>query len=604
MIKFLCRSLIISCLAGVAFANMDYVKKYNEYRYWTGHFPQYDNSEMASFIEKQSPLNNRLRDQWISVLAHKQLWHLIHKYYQPTNNVAIQCYGAEAYWQYQEFQKAIQIATPLWLSSHTQPKACDNIFKHLNQHAQWHNTYWKKRIILALDERQLLLARQLLNHGNPSDKAAADTLWRIHTQPEYITKIHIGPWHGEEVLYGLKRMIGLKRTHIERYYQLALQNGWLNHDQKQRFIEQMALSLFMRNDPHAIQWYSQIEPNYRHITLMDWYMRYSIYHQQWSQVQKAIHHFPKPLTPEQSYWLAQAKLHLGQEEAGRELLKSIAKERHYYGFLASNDLKIPPSFIEQKQYPISHLPSEYTPILHEIENEYRQNHRGTAAQLLNDFMLELPISEKSALVNWVANHLNWSNQAIIMSNQPELMNQISIRFPVKYQDMVNQRAKMLHLDPAYIYAIIRQESAFHPEIVSSVGARGLMQMMPRTAKHISRHYRIPYQHEKQLFTPHKNIELGTIYLSHLSKIFEQHPVLIAAAYNAGPQSVHRWIKQNPTQNMAIWIETLPWKETRNYVKNIVAFQTIYQHRLHEPLQLKRTLEPIPNIEKYGISRLQ
>lgn len=604
MIKFLISSLLMNCLTGPIFASMDYVKKFNEYRYWTGHFPQYDNPDMAAFIEHPSPLTNRLRDQWISVLAHKQLWDLIYKYYQPTNNISIQCYGAQAYWQHQDFQKAIQIATPLWLSPHTQPKACDTIFKQLNQNPQWHKTYWKKRILLALDEKQLLLARQLLNHGNPSDKAAADILWRIHTQPEYITKIHTGPWHGEEVLYGLKRMLQLKRPHTERYFNLALQHAWLNHDQKQRFMAQMTLNLLMRNDPSAISWYNQIEPHYRHLTLLDWVMRYSIYHHQWMQVQQAIQHFPKPLTPEQSYWLAQAKIHLNQKDQGYTLLKNIAKERNYYGFLASHDLKVAPSFTEQSLYPVAHLPSEYAPIMHEIENEFRQNHRVTAAQLLNDFMLELPVSEKSALVNWVATHLNWTNQAIMLSNQPELINQISIRFPLKYQDLIKQRAKSLHLDPAYIYAIIRQESAFHPEIISSVGARGLMQMMPQTAKHISRHYRISYQHEKQLFTPHKNIELGTIYLSHLAKIFEHHPILMAAAYNAGPQSVHRWIKQNPTPDMVVWIETLPWKETRNYVKNIVAFQTIYQHRLHEPLRLSQTIGPIPNYSKYGVSGIQ
>ncbi|NBX84904.1 MAG: hypothetical protein EBQ95_04750 [Gammaproteobacteria bacterium] len=603
MLNKLSKSILLCSLSALSFANMAYVKKFNEYRYWTGHFPQYDNSEMAAFIKESTPLTNRLRDQWMSVLARKQKWGLIHQYYQPTKNVAVQCYGAEAYWQSHDVQKAIQIATPIWLTSHPLPKSCDAIFKHLNQHPKWHQTYWKKRILLALDDKQLLLARQLLNHGNSSDRAAADALWRIHNQPELITKIHHGPWHGEEVLYSLKRMIQLKRNHTEKYYHLALQNGWLNHDQRQRFIAQYALYQLMNNLPTAINWFTQIEGSYRNQTVNDWLMRYSIFHHKWSTVIDAINHYPKPWAPEQLYWQAQAKMHLNQQEQSKTILKKIAKERNYYGFLASHDLHLSPSFEERTPYPTSYLPKEYSPILHDIENEYRRGHKESAAILLNDFILELPTPQKSALVNWVANQLNWSNQAIMLSNQPDLMNQVSIRFPVKYYGVVQQRAKHLNLDPAYIYAIIRQESAFHPEIKSSVGARGLMQMMPRTAKHISRHYRIPYQHEKQLYMPQKNIELGTIYLSHLAKIFEKHPVLMAAAYNAGPQSVHRWIRQNPTPDMTVWIETLPFKETRNYVKNIVAFQTIYQHRLHEPILFKQTMETIPNYQKYETSNL-
>jgi len=118
-------------------------------------------------------------------------------------------------------------------------------------------------------------------------------------------------------------------------------------------------------------------------------------------------------------------------------------------------------------------------------------------------------------------------------------------------------------------------------------------MMPRTAKLITQNYHIPYRLDEELFTPYKNIEIGTQYLAHLSKLFGQHPLLIAAAYNAGPQAVYRWINLFPAPNVVTWIDTLPWKETRNYLKNIVAFQIIYQHRLGYHPNMTNLIKPFP-----------
>ena len=84
MLNKLSKGILLCSLSALSFANTAYVQKFNEYRYWTGHFPQYDNLEMAAFIKESTPLTNRLRDQWISVLAHKQKWGLIHQYYQTT----------------------------------------------------------------------------------------------------------------------------------------------------------------------------------------------------------------------------------------------------------------------------------------------------------------------------------------------------------------------------------------------------------------------------------------------------------------------------------------------------------------------------------------
>lgn len=589
MYKWLLTSLFLSHSL-FALPGSDYMEKFSQYRYWSTHLPPQYQPQLAQFVNQKGPLAHKLRDRWLLFLGEKQNWSLLAKIYRPTPSIHIQCYAAYAFWHEHQYSKAIQIATPLWLVGHQQPIACDRIFHELNQNSAWRSKYRIKRIQLALDQQNLLLARQLLNRGGNQDKIASQTLAQLHQQPEKFQKIAHGPWSGEESLYALERMIVLNRslTHIKNFYQKAK----LNHDEKQRFIRMMSLYLAMRNQSETTKWFAQVEPRYYTEQLLEWQMRFGLLHQKWLLVQTSIQKMKKPYTPEQTYWLARAELHLNKKELALSRLKKLANERSYYGFLASIYLHRAPAFQEKYSCRSHQELKPYTALLEEIRIAYRQQYLGKASQLLNDFILELPKNSQCALVDWVSNTLQWPNQAIYMSNQPQLFNQISVRFPTQYSQIVNQNAQTNHLPPEFIYSIIRQESAFHPQIVSPVGARGLMQMMPRTAKLISQRYRITYRNEKELFIPQKNIQLGTRYLGDLHQHLK-HPLLVAAAYNAGPGAVQGWVKKYPAPDIITWIDTLPWRETRNYLKNIVAFNAIYQHRLNKPVTLKEVLKPLP-----------
>lgn len=584
--------LIIFCFStsAIAFKPSEYIEKFSNYRYWSTHLPLQYQPQLVHFIEQKGPLAQKLRERWLYFLGEKQNWSLMTQIYRPTSSITVQCYAAYAFWHEHDKQKAIKIATPLWLVGQQQPIACDRIFHELNQIPDWRTKYRSRRIKLALENQNLMLARQLLNHGSSSDKKASLAFAQIHQHPEFIQKIAYDNWHGEEMLYALERMIVLNRapSHIQSFYQKAK----LNFDQTQRFNRFMALYLAMRNQTQTTSWFAKVQAQYYTDSLLEWQMRYGLLHQKWSLVRASINKMKKPYTSEQTYWLARAQLHLQQKDLGLAHLRKLANERSYYGFLASIYLHRPPVFQEKNTCSNHQELKPYSPILEEIRQAYRQQYLGKASQLLNDFSLELPKSTQCALVDWVSHSLNWPNQAIYMSNQPQLFNQISVRFPTQYAQYVMQNAQSNHLPPEFIYSIIRQESAFHPQITSPVGAKGLMQMMPRTAKLISQRYRIAYHNEKELFIPQKNIQLGTRYLNDLNQHLK-HPLLVAAAYNAGPSAVQGWVKKYPAPDIITWIDTLPWRETRNYLKNIVAFNAIYQHRLHKPVTLKAVLKPLP-----------
>ena len=117
--------------------------------------------------------------------------------------------------------------------------------------------------------------------------------------------------------------------------------------------------------------------------------------------------------------------------------------------------------------------------------------------------------------------------------------------------------------------------------MSSAGALGLMQVMPATAKKVAEKAHIDYTHQKQLFSAAKNIEIGSAFLNNLASIYNNHPILMAAAYNAGPKQVKNWLNNHKAAEIDIWIETLPWRETRNYLKNVMAFYAVYQYRMQK-----------------------
>jgi soluble lytic murein transglycosylase len=111
-----------------------------------------------------------------------------------------------------------------------------------------------------------------------------------------------------------------------------------------------------------------------------------------------------------------------------------------------------------------------------------------------------------------------------------------------------------------------------------------MQIMPDTAKLLAKRHRIPYKGSKTLVQPAENIQMGTAYLRDLLDRFEENPVLATGAYNAGPGAVDRWLKDKSTDDPAIWIETLPYFETRDYIPRVLAFSTLYDWRRQQPIK--------------------
>jgi soluble lytic murein transglycosylase len=178
---------------------------------------------------------------------------------------------------------------------------------------------------------------------------------------------------------------------------------------------------------------------------------------------------------------------------------------------------------------------------------------------------------------------DWPDMAIFALGNSGDLRWYDWRFPIEYAALVETRARDQQLDPSWILGLMRSESAMAEDAISPAGARGLMQVMPQTAKQLARRHSVKYTGKQQLMQASENIELGTFYLRELLDQFSENPVLASGAYNAGPNAVSRWLSKRRTDDPAIWVETLPYFETRDYIPRVLAFSTIYDWRLSKPV---------------------
>ena len=512
-------------------------------------------------------------------------------HYQTSTDASLQCYAIFAQYQTGLKDKAILLAKKEWLTGDSKPPACDKLFLLLFKENQFDNTLVTKRIALALEKRNFSLASYLLKKYKQTDPNNDQTLALIYQNPSRINKLAQSELHGDFYTFGLNHMVSRNMDHATDFWQTIKQKNLLTDRQQQSFLSYLALYKAMRDKPDAPSWFAKVKASFYNQALLEWQIRYALKHRQWERVKTIIPQLADKNVPCWEYWLARAQEQTNQKENARILYEKLSKLRNYYGFLASMRLNKPYQFLDEHTTYSKDILNTYEPILIKIKTLYQNNQTLDASRLVNDFSSELTKQEKFNFATWIFRDLDWVGKSVYLSDTPELNNQLSLRFPLAHEGTIKQQARAYHLNEAFIYAIIRQESGFRDDVVSFAGAHGLMQLMPNTAKLVAHQHKIAYNDKKQLFISQKNINLGAAYLRQVGNRFKDHPLLMAASYNAGPRQVYRWLNTSPLTEADIWVETLPFQETRNYLKNIMAFYVVYQYQMKQKPDLTPFMKP-------------
>jgi soluble lytic murein transglycosylase len=195
----------------------------------------------------------------------------------------------------------------------------------------------------------------------------------------------------------------------------------------------------------------------------------------------------------------------------------------------------------------------------------------------------------------------WNDRAIYALGSSGELQFYDWRFPILWRERVEAEATRHDIDPAWVLGVMRSESAMTEAARSSAGALGLMQVLPTTARQISKQHGLAYKGQSQLLDGDENIRFGAVYLRELLDRFGQNPVLVSGAYNAGPNAVNRWLASRKLDDPQVWVETLPYYETRDYIPRVLAFTTIYDWRLHNTV--RRVSSRMPRIESGTIANV-
>nr|WP_294979321.1 transglycosylase SLT domain-containing protein [uncultured Pseudomonas sp.] len=568
------------------------LEPYLAYDELTNRLKSASNDEIERFITEHGdlPQINWLKLRWLRQLADRGDWNTFVNYYDPKMNFTeLDC----LYGQYQlgHGKKAEGYATAekLWLVGKSQPDACDTLFSIWQADGQLTEEKVWKRLKLAAEARNYGLATTL-SRRLPTLGSQGALLVKVAQNPAQLsqtTRFTARDHATADVVgLGLRRLARQdpeKAIGLLDYYESVLP---FSSDEKVSIAREIGLSLARRYDPRALPLMEKYDPQLRDNTVTEWRLRLLLRLGRWQDAYQLTRALPPELaeTNRWKYWQARAlQLAEPQSKQAISLYQPVARERDFYGFLAADRINAP---YQLNNRPVSPDPRTLQRVRNaastrralefyargEIINARREWYH--AARLLSHD--ELLAQAK------IAYDMQWYFPAIRAISQAKYWDDLDIRFPMAHRNTLVREARNRGLHSSWVFAITRQESAFMSDARSGVGATGLMQLMPATAKETSKKFGIPLASPQQLIVPDLNIQLGAAYLSQVHAQFNGNRVLATAAYNAGPGRVRQWLKDARHLAFDVWVETIPFDETRSYVQNVLSYAVIYGQKLNAP----------------------
>jgi soluble lytic murein transglycosylase len=551
-----------------------------------------DKEQIRAFLEqyKGTPLARKLRRNWLEYLEKKQRASLFVEFYRPTSNAKLAC----AFLDFQVelggdiSESYLQIAD-LWNVGESQPKQCDNIFKKWINANQLTEDLVLLRIKKAADGGQHTLIpylRTLL----PREKQYLADLWQnTRRDPSYVknAKSFLGKYsliEAEIMSYGLSRLIWRDQNLALRTMESAEKRMIFTQAQRARVYGRFGIKLAIDNHDEAEKWLLKAAEADDDPEVMRWHLAYLLRQQDWARIILLIENAApqKVAAKDYSYWLARAYEQLGRQDEANVLYKQVAAHRHYYGFLASARIGQPYQ-LEHSPVVVSDEAIIKTMSFSSSQRAYelRQLNRHHEARLeWRHTQGQLNDNEKLA-TSVISSAWEWHDQAIFTFSREGYLDDVLRRFPTAFEDIIVREANKNNIEPEWAFAIARRESSFMPDAVSPANARGLMQLLPSTAQYLEKR-RISY---RKLLDAEINAKLGNKYLRYLMDKLDNNRILVTASYNAGWRKVRQWLPEKEALASDIWVELIPYRETRNYVKAVTAFKQIYRAQLNNEVTL-------------------
>jgi soluble lytic murein transglycosylase len=557
-----------------------------------------DNQTVKDFLSRYSslPFADRVRGEWLKKLAKQQEWTTFldnYTQYQLTDPVVV-CYAAEANAAVYG-TSTLESAKSLWFQTNDQPSNCDNVFDKMQASNILTDNDVLKRFRMALSKNKIALAKAIALRGDVSDRNFNKWIDLAYSNPQRAIKnksFSTKNRYGKELyLYALARIA--RTDSLESLAAFKTIASMFKPEEQANYYASLALSAAKRHEPEALNWF-QMAQNDTALDdeQLDWYARSALRQLNWNKLLEVTQLMPPSQKehPTWRYWRARALKALDQTQEANSIFAKLSTERHFYGWLAQEELEAS----------ISEQPEFYSPSEEEVSSfaNTAPVKRAEALQRL-DFRWEAKMEWALATDGLDDRHLiaaaeyaarqGWYDLAVITADKTSETHNFALRYPTPYRELMKPAANLRNIDEAWAYGIIRQESRFMHYAKSNVGASGLMQVMPATAKWIAKKIGWRDYHIGMIHDLDTNINLGTYYLGYTLAQFNGQEAMATAAYNAGPSRARKWADDKPLEG-AIYAETIPFNETRTYVKRVMENAHLYAAQLGlEVIPLKTRL---------------
>lgn len=547
---------------------------------------------------KRLPITQDIRRRWLAELARKQRWAKYLEIYRPDGNLTRRCHAFTARIATGKTRGLADEILPLWMVGESQPDACDLAFKYLDEVGYLTEARKRKRLAMAIEARNFSLARFLSSDLDWQDREWAARWQRMRSNPkrELADPERFKDNSAERalILYGFGR--------LARQDPLLTARAWLDYRARFQFTatergkvsRNVALRAARKHLPESAALLAAVPASSRNLDIRQWQVRTALRNRDWPAVFTYINELPGTERERNMwrYWRGRALLEQGQVEAANAAFRGLARERDYYGFLAADQVGLP--------YQFDHQPIEADPaLLEELATRselvrarelFKVGQFGRGRGEWNDAIGRMNRDERSQAA-LLAQAWGWPSRAIATASTGDLLDDLEIRFPTPYREIFEIRTDEANIAFGWAYGIARSESLFMPDVSSSAGALGLMQLMPATGRQVARRARLKYKNKFSLLDPELNITLGTRYLGRMYERFGGNQVLATAAYNAGPHRVSQWLPEDGQVIADVWVDTIPFTETRRYVRRVLTSQVIFNWRLTGSQQRLAELMP-------------
>jgi soluble lytic murein transglycosylase len=535
----------------------------------------------------QTPLADRLRIEWLKEVGKRGLWSAFATEYPPPSgeDVELGCYGIQ-YRRQRDGDGALAAAKALWFTGQSTPDACDPLFAALIASGELSPDDRRARFRMATEAGNIRLAQSIALDLPRADRITAREFAQVDANPAAALAKGDFRWKqqgGRDLAhYALERAARNEATGVRA--------AWVRQRSQMPVADRLygnariAYHAARQLNPQAADWYHEAEG----ATLSDaqraWRVRAALRVGAWPDVLATIESMPTSEAQDAAwrYWKARALYAAGRMQEAITIYAGLAGEFSFYGLLAAEALGRKP--IEPASAPLEP----------DAEALAAFGARGAVRRAVKLAQLDMRLESQREWLYVVrglpdeglllaadyARREGLYDRAINTAERTSSRHDFGLRYLMPFREQFTAAAREHSVDPALLFAIARQESRFAPDIVSSAGAVGLMQLMPRTASWVAKQLNNADYRASRISDVGVNTQFGAFYYRYWLDRLDQMPALATAAYNAGPGRAQAWRGNAPLEG-AIWVESIPFNETRDYVKKVFANTMFYAQLLNQ-----------------------